>query len=142
MNQTYLRANPVPAHILVVDDDAPTVRLIDFLLTSDGYRITTAPNGRLALDFCQRELPDLTLLNVLLPDFDGFEVYQRLLELGYKGPVIFITARPDIPEVLQDRHMDVAGCLVKPLILDEVENIVGRVTSSISGAGLSSVVGF
>jgi len=114
----------MPAKILVVDDDAPTVRLIEFLLGLDGYRIQSAPNGMTALDLCKQEFPDLIILNVLLPDSDGFYVCERLRHLGYSGPIIFTTARPDIPHMIRERKLDVAGCLLKPLMLDEIEALV------------------
>lgn len=131
-------ANPVPIRILVVDDDAPTLRMVEFILESEGYQVAAAPNGALGLAHCQAALPDLLLLNVLLPDSDGFEIYDQLRTLGYPGPVIFMTARPDIPEVLENRQLEVVGCLVKPLHPEDVLALVGRTLAPVEANPLPS----
>ncbi|GEM_PF-3815972 len=125
----YAVPNPMQGltRILVVDDDAPTLRMIEFILQSEGYEVVGAANGMAATSQCIDEQPDLLLLNVQLPDSNGFDVYAHLQELGYSGPVVFVTARPDIAEVLTERRLNVAGYLVKPLYPDEVVVLVRRV---------------
>ena len=118
------------AHVLVVDDDAPTVRLIQFLLQDEGLIVSSAADGETAITQYLRQPPDLILLNVTMPDTDGFELHDRLRALGYLGPVFFVTARPDIPRVLLERQLEVAGCMVKPLHPEEILLLVREALST------------
>ncbi len=118
-------ANPArPVHILIIDDDAPTVRMIQFLLDQEGLQTSSANDGESALQQYLIQVPDLILLNVIMPDTDGFQLHNRFRELGYEGLVMFVTARPDIPIILAELELDVAGCIVKPLHPDEVLDLV------------------
>jgi two-component system OmpR family response regulator len=81
------------AHILVVDDEPSITDLLGTALRYVGYRVTTAATGRGALDAAATATPDLVLLDVMLPDLDGFEVCRRLRERKDFVPVIFLTAR-------------------------------------------------
>ncbi|MHB0868398.1 MAG: response regulator transcription factor [Chloroflexota bacterium] len=121
---THGYVGPPAARVLVVDDDAPTVRMVQFLLEAEGMDVASAADGKTALREYAAQHPDLILLNVIMPGTNGFQMYDRLLALGYQGPVVFITARPDIPEVLLELHMAVAGCLVKPLHPDALLRVV------------------
>ena len=64
--------------ILVVDDDPTSLKLLDLVLSKEGYQVTTASNGLEALRKARLESPDLLILDVMLPGFDGFEVCHRL----------------------------------------------------------------
>src|SRR5437764_1402653 len=82
------------ATILVVDDDAKNVRLLEVLLRPRGYKVVTASNGAEALHAVHREPPDLILLDVMMPIVDGFEVC-RLLKDNLETrliPVVIMTA--------------------------------------------------
>jgi signal transduction histidine kinase/DNA-binding response OmpR family regulator len=84
-----------PAHILVVDDDADALDLVVAMVEGSGYEIRTACDGREALDEIARSQPDLIILDLMLPEMDGFEVVHRLsLNSEWrKVPVILLTAR-------------------------------------------------
>src|SRR5215218_3732755 len=79
--------------VLVVDDEAPITELLSTALRYMGYEVTTAQTGSAALESASRTPPDLVVLDVMLPDIDGFEVCRRLREDGDFVPVIFLTAR-------------------------------------------------
>lgn len=64
--------------ILVVDDEVEIVELLTDYLRAEGYRVTIASNGREALDKAGAEKPDLVILDIMMPDLDGFEVCRRL----------------------------------------------------------------
>jgi DNA-binding response OmpR family regulator len=78
--------------ILVVDDDLELRGLIDFALRSAGYLVVTAGDGTEAIETFRRELPDLVVLDVNLPIFDGFEVCRRIREES-AAPVLMLTVR-------------------------------------------------
>ncbi|OVE76142.1 hypothetical protein BVX98_06540 [bacterium F11] len=89
------------AKILVVDDEKDVVELLKFLLEKDGYVVTTASNGREALDMVQKESPDLILLDVMMPEMDGYTVQTQLLENPQTKdiPVIILTAKGQLKDV-------------------------------------------
>ena len=92
-----MKINPSEYKILIVDDVAPNVLLLKALLGRERYNIVSATSGKEALDLAVRENPDLILLDVMMPEMDGFEVARRMREdeeLG-KIPVIFLTALDD-----------------------------------------------
>ena len=87
------RAAAGPAHILVVDDEPAITDLLATALRYMGYRVSTAATGHAALDAAASAAPDLVVLDVMLPDIDGFEVCRRLRDARDFVPVIFLSAR-------------------------------------------------
>ena len=83
--------------ILIVDDDLDTLRLVGLMLQRQGYNIVAATNGEQGLAKAFEEKPDLILLDVMMPEMDGYEVCRRL-QADVKTreiPVIFVTAKAD-----------------------------------------------
>ena len=80
--------------VLVVDDLAPNVRLLEAVLSPRGFRVATASSGEEALDALSKEYPDVVLLDILMPGMDGYEVCRRIREDPGTAflPVIMITA--------------------------------------------------
>lgn len=80
-------------HILIVDDDPLISRMYEHKLTADGYDITTAPDGKVALEKIQEKRPDLILLDVMMPKLNGVETLKAIKgEKKYSHiPVIFLT---------------------------------------------------
>ena len=79
--------------VLVVDDEAPITELLSTALRYMGYEVATAGTGGAALESASKSPPDVVVLDVMLPDIDGFEVCRRLRADGDFVPVIFLTAR-------------------------------------------------
>jgi two-component system OmpR family response regulator len=82
-----------PARILVVDDEPAITDLLSTALRYMGYEVVTAATGFAALDAAATSAPDLVILDVMLPDLDGFEVCRRLRDQRDFVPVIFLSAR-------------------------------------------------
>jgi len=101
------------AKILVVDDDPDFVNLTRTILHSRDYEVITAANGEKALAAMRKEKPDLVLLDIMMPDMDGWEVCRRLRELS-DVPIIFLTARSDIKDVVRGLEMGADDYIVKP----------------------------
>jgi len=78
--------------ILVVDDEPRMVQFITMNLESEGFRVVSASNGYEALEKVTRELPDLVVLDVMMPEMDGFETLKKLRKLS-SAPVIFLSVR-------------------------------------------------
>jgi DNA-binding NtrC family response regulator len=120
--------NPEPplnlkgAKILVVDDVAANRALLCRTLESAGYAISAAPSGEIALEVAQVDVPDLVLLDILLPGLDGFEVCRRLKadERTRAVPVIFISARDEPRSLIQGFQVGGVDYITKPFQVDEV----------------------
>ena len=78
--------------ILAVDDDTTTLGLLEFLLTKHGYEITTCNNGQEGVKKAQQIKPEVIILDVMMPDMDGWEVYQQMKadEATREIPVIVV----------------------------------------------------
>ncbi len=89
------------AKILVVDDEKDVVELLKFLLEKDGYQVVTAFNGREALASAQENNPDLILLDVMMPEMDGYTVQTQLLDIPNTKniPIIILTAKGQLRDV-------------------------------------------
>jgi len=108
--------NPTP-HILLVDDDATNLLLLEELLLSQGYVTFLAASGTEALKIAAQSIPDLILLDVMMPEMDGFEVCRRLREDArlQTVPVVFLTALDDDESRLRGLEMMGDDYLTKPI---------------------------
>ncbi len=104
--------------MLVVDDEANIRDLIDTALTFHGFAVTTADDGEGALRSARAERPDLVLLDVLLPDLDGFEVCRRLRASGDMVPIIFLTARDTPSDTVTGLTLGGDDYVTKPFSID------------------------
>ena len=102
--------------VLVVDDDEKLLDLYEELLTSHGFRVVRAQNGKQALELVKSDLPDVILLDVIMPGFDGFEVCSRLQQDPRTAyiPVIFVTASRKHQDKARAFAVGAVDYLVKP----------------------------
>ncbi|MBV9864873.1 MAG: response regulator [Abitibacteriaceae bacterium] len=119
----------MPRKILVVDDERDIVRLEQTGLRSEGYEVVTASTGREALEKVFFEKPDLILLDVMLPEIDGFEVLKKLRENPETAtiPVIMLTARSEEADVAKGWKGGADLYITKPFELDELMETVQRI---------------
>jgi len=99
--------------ILVVDDDAPSVKMISFLLREEGYEVASADNGAAALELVEREPPDLVLLDVMMPHMDGYEVCRRIRQ-RMDVPIIFLSAKGETADKVTGLQLGADDYLAKP----------------------------
>jgi DNA-binding response OmpR family regulator len=99
--------------ILVVDDDAPSVKMISFLLREEGYQVVNADNGSAALELVEREPPDLVILDVMMPRMDGFEVCRRIRQ-KMDVPIIFLSAKGETADKVSGLQLGADDYLAKP----------------------------
>src|SRR5689334_9136062 len=85
--------------VLVVDDDATIADSVAARLRAEGFDVVTAPDGPRAVETCRRDRPDLVVLDVMLPGFDGLEVCRRI-QAERAVPVLMLTARTDETDLL------------------------------------------
>jgi two-component system sensor histidine kinase/response regulator len=108
--------------ILVVDDTPDNLRLLVGMLTDKGYKVRPAPNGARALATVQKELPDLILLDIMMPEMDGYEVCRQLKadERTRDVPVIFISALDEVFDKITAFSIGGIDYITKPFQLEEV----------------------
>lgn len=108
------------ARLLVVDDEPNIRELLSTSLRYAGFEVTAAANGREALDVAEEFQPDLAVLDVMLPDMDGFTVTRRLRSAGRHFPVVFLTARDGTEDKITGLTVGGDDYVTKPFSLDEV----------------------
>jgi two-component system, OmpR family, response regulator len=108
------------ARLLVVEDEPTILELLSGSLRFAGFDVVTASSGSGALRAAAACRPDLILLDVMLPDGDGFEVVRTLRSSGPRVPVIFITARVAVPDRVTGLTIGGDDYVTKPFSLDEV----------------------
>ncbi|SQC37566.1 Probable transcriptional regulatory protein TcrX [Rothia kristinae] len=108
------------AKLLVVDDEPNILELLATSLRFAGFEVVTASNGREALDKATAETPDLAVLDVMLPDMDGFTVTRRIRATGLVFPILFLTAKDDTEDKVTGLTVGGDDYVTKPFSLDEV----------------------
>jgi len=115
-----MRSGPVTSKLLVVDDE-PNIRdLLAASLRFAGFEVVTAADGRSALRAVEAEQPDLIVLDVMLPDMDGYTVTRRLRERGGQVPVLFLTAKDATEDKVHGLTVGGDDYVTKPFSLEEV----------------------
>ncbi len=110
------------AFILVVDDNEINLKLISKILELGGYEVTTSRNGRTALELVGQRPPDLAILDVMMPDMDGYELCESLRRppINAKFPIIMLTAMNDQAERSLAMKAGADDIWSKPFEMDEM----------------------
>jgi two-component system OmpR family response regulator len=118
--------------LLLVDDEDNLRSMLEAALRYNGFDVHPVASGRAALDAASAQLPDLIVLDVMLPDLDGFEVCRRLRSNGSRTPVLFLTARDSTEDKVRGLTLGGDDYLVKPF---SIEELVARVRSVLRRSG-------
>jgi two-component system OmpR family response regulator len=130
-------ANRQP-RILVVDDEEHITELLSMGLTFNGFEVERVGTGRAALAAVESHRPDLIVLDVMLPDLDGFEVARRLRQAegaGTRVPVIFLTALDATRDKIEGLRLGSDDYVTKPFSIEELIERVKAVLRRASGIG-------
>jgi CheY-like chemotaxis protein len=117
--------------ILVCDDDPIILRLLQVNLELEGYEVLVAHHGEEALEVASSELPDLILLDIMMPRMDGYQTLERLKgqESTRAIPVVFVSAKAQQADIELGKSYGVDDYLTKPFdpgdLLDVVERLIG-----------------
>lgn len=108
--------------ILVVDDNPKNLQILSSILYKEGYTVLFASNGKQALDMAQNQSPDLILLDINLPDLDGFEVCKQLKQnpLTKDIPIMFITGRIETEDIVLGFKVGAVDYITKPFNIVEL----------------------
>jgi len=118
--------------LLLVDDEDNLRTMLEAALLHVGFDVVVAANGRDAIELAKSAAPDLILLDVMMPDLDGFEVCRRLRSEYVRSPVIFLTARDAVDDKVRGLTLGGDDYLVKPFSLEE---LVARVEAVLRRSG-------
>ena len=123
--------NTQKADILIVDDTPANLKLLSSMLSANGYKVRPASSGAIALRSVESKLPDLILLDIRMPEMDGFEVCMKLKENHYSKdvPVIFISAMDDIRDKVKAFNVGGIDYITKPF---EPEEVLARISTHVS----------
>ena len=100
--------------VLLVDDDAPILRMLERTLTAEGYDVVAAADGGAALAAVERNVPDAIVLDVSMPGMDGLAVTRRLRAKGLRVPILLLTARGDADDRIRGLEAGADDYLGKP----------------------------
>jgi two-component system OmpR family response regulator len=122
-----MNAVTASARLLVVDDEATILELLSGSLRLAGFEVVTAASGAEAVRAAASARPDLVLMDVMLPDGDGFEALRRIRSAGSEVPVIFLTARYEVPDRVRGFSLGGDDYVTKPFSLEELLGRIGAV---------------
>jgi two-component system, OmpR family, KDP operon response regulator KdpE len=108
-----------PIRVLVVDDEPPIRKLLRLGLTTQGYNVIEAPNGKTALDLL-REAPDLIILDLGLPDIEGHELLRTIRARNESVPIVVLSSRGDEAGKVQALDFGADDYVTKPFGMDEL----------------------
>src|SRR6188472_1135309 len=131
------------ARVLVVDDEESITQLVSTVLRYEGFQVETAADGRAAVQLARTFQPDIVVLDVMLPDLDGFEVYRRLANGSTAVPVLFLTARDSTEDRVHGLTLGADDYVGKPFSLEEliarVRAVLRRTRPDAAGGSQSRV---
>jgi len=117
--------------ILVVDDEKRLVSLVEQYLKQEGYRVLTAHNGKEALEVARRDEPDLIVLDLMMPEMDGYE-FMRVQRAEHNTPIIMLTARVDDEDKIVGLELGADDYVTKPF---RPRELVARVRAVLRRVG-------
>jgi two-component system OmpR family response regulator len=108
------------ARILVVDDEQNITDLVATALRYEGFEVAAVSDGRSALEATETFRPDLVLLDIMLPDVDGYEILRRLRNTGHDIPILFLTALDAVEDRVHGLTVGGDDYITKPFSLEEL----------------------
>ena len=119
--------------VLYVDDSEEMIEIVKMVLKDSGYRILSQTEGPAALAFCAKENPDLVLMDLKMPDMNGFETTQKLREQGFTNPIVVLSAS----ESDEDKEKALAvGCndyILKDMEMRGLERVIDTFLAEAGG---------
>ena len=112
----------MPSRILVIEDEPANIQTLSTLLKERGYNINIATNGRQGLEVLERIRPDLILLDIMMPEIDGFETCRRIkASTAWREiPIIFLTAKTDTADIVRGFELGAVDYVAKPFNAHEL----------------------
>jgi len=132
--------------ILVVEDDPAVARSLTYALQDEGYDLLLAENGSKALELARLKHPHVILLDIRLPDINGFDICRTLRQEGYRMPILMLTAKDEITDRVLGLELGADDYIVKPYelkeVLSRIRAHIRRCYGELSGLNSGDVVRF
>ncbi len=119
-----------PRRILVVDDNQPAAVALQRLLTHRGHDVETAFSGKDAVLFVERKQPDVIILDIGMPEIDGYEVARRVRANGWDGTIVAVTGYGQETDRMRSKEAGFDHHLVKPVSVADLESVLGNALSA------------
>jgi two-component system, sensor histidine kinase and response regulator len=121
-NNTNSTENKIESRVLIVDDNPQNIQVLGNILRENGYKISVAMNGKDALNFVNKTIPDLILLDIMMPEMDGYETCKLLKEneTTKEIPVIFLTAKVETDDIVKGFSVGGVDYITKPFRKEEL----------------------
>ncbi len=118
--------------VLVVDDEIHIIKIIQFKLKSCGYEVVYAQNGEEGLEVAKKELPDIILLDIMMPVMNGYVMLEALkkYENTRDIPVVMVTAKTQRVDTMKAEKLGIAEYIFKPFSPDKVLHVVQKIIGS------------
>lgn len=120
MSTESVTQQETPLKVLVVDDEPSIAQLLQMALRYDGWDVRVASNGAEAVQLADEFTPDVMVLDIMLPDFDGMQVLSRLRSAGDPVPVLFLTALGSVDDRVKGLTAGGDDYMVKPFSIEEL----------------------
>jgi two-component system, OmpR family, response regulator VicR len=117
--------------ILIIEDERAVARGIEYGLKSEGFAVLRAEDGRSGIALAREQAPHLVLLDIRLPDINGFEVCRQLRGAGMRQPILMVTARDEVSDRVLGLELGADDYIVKPFSLHE---LIARVRAALRRA--------
>ncbi|TAN24928.1 MAG: response regulator transcription factor [Actinomycetota bacterium] len=122
-----LQSKPTIGRVLVVDDETPITELVTMALRYEGYQMEQANSGREAIEKVTQFHPDILILDIMMPDLDGYEVARKLRQENQQVPIIFLTAKDSTEDKVRGLGIGGDDYVTKPFSLEELSARVAAV---------------
>ncbi|NNN19314.1 MAG: response regulator transcription factor [Acidimicrobiaceae bacterium] len=133
-----LQPKPAIGRVLVVDDETPITELVTMALRYEGYQMEQAHSGREAIEKVSHFHPDLLILDIMMPDLDGYEVARRLRQENQQVPIIFLTAKDSTEDKVRGLGIGGDDYVTKPFSLEELSARVAAILRRTRGDSSTS----
>lgn len=140
LQQDYLSQSKIPPHILVMEDELSMAKGIEMVLKDEGYDVDLAMTGQSALDKSFKQVFDIMVADLRLPDIDGMEVIRKVKELRPQTETIIITGYPSVSSAVESVKMGVYEYLRKPFTDDEIKHAVEGALKKKQSATIEEVI--
>ena len=128
------------SHILIIEDEPTLARLLSYNLSQSGYRTSVAASGGMGLDLALEGTYDLIMLDLMLPELNGFEILTKLRDKNVKTPVIILTARNGEEEIVQGLKLGADDYITKPFGVAELLARVAAVLRRMNSGAANEMV--
>lgn len=107
-------------HILIIDDDEKITSMLQRGMAFEGYEVSVANKAQAGLDMLAEKRPDVVVLDIMMPEMDGWEVCRRIREGGSDVPILMLTAKDDVQDRVRGLDLGADDYLIKPFALEEL----------------------